>query len=144
MSVLGDPAWASDERFATASGRHAHHDELDDHLGEWTRTRGADDVAEALIAAGVPAAPVINARDLVFNPQMQARGLYQHIDHPEAGPMWVPSVAIRFTSQPYPWPLVHAPSLGEHTNEVLAQLGYTDAEIADLWSTVAVSDMLVS
>lgn len=57
--------------------------------------------------------------------------------------MWVPSVAIRFTSQPYPWPLAHAPSLGEHTNEILMQLGYSDAEIADLWATAAVSDPLV-
>ena len=144
VTALGDPAWARDERFATDAGRHAHHDELDEHLSQWSASRNADVAAEALVAAGVPAAPVINARDVVFNPQMQARGLYRHIEHPEAGPMWVPSVAIRFTSQPYPWPLVHAPSLGEHTNEVLTLLGYSDAEIDDLWATAAVSDTLVS
>jgi len=144
VRVLGEPDWANDARFETEDARRACHDELDAHLAAWTRARDAAEAAEDLVAAGVPAAPVIHARDLVFNPQMQARGLYRRVTHAEAGEMWLPSVAIRFASQPYPWPLSPAPSLGEHTDGILAEVEYSADEIAALWDTVVVSDRLAS
>jgi len=49
--------------------------------------------------------------------------LYRRVTHAEAGEMWLPSAAIRFASQPYPWPLSPAPSLGEHTDAILHELG---------------------
>jgi crotonobetainyl-CoA:carnitine CoA-transferase CaiB-like acyl-CoA transferase len=80
----------------------------------------------------------------VFNPQMQARGLYRRATHAEAGEMWLPSAAIRFASQPYPWPLSPAPSLGEHTDAILAEVGFSADEIAALWDATVVSDRLES
>jgi crotonobetainyl-CoA:carnitine CoA-transferase CaiB-like acyl-CoA transferase len=144
VDALGRPSWANDPRFETAAGRRAAHDELDEHLGSWSRTVEATDAAERLCAAGVPAAPVICARDLVGNPHVRARGLYRRVTHREAGTHWLPTVTIRFASQPYPWPIGPAPSLGEHTDEILAELGYSPAEIAGFWRSGAVSDTLVS
>src|SRR5262249_15261349 len=77
VRVVGDPDWARDARFDNVDGRRAAHDELDAHLGAWTIIQDASEAAEQLVAVGVPAAPVIHARDLVFNPQMRARGLYR-------------------------------------------------------------------
>jgi len=142
--LLGDPAWAGAPEFADGGGRRAGHDTIDGFLGEWTRSRDAAAAAEALCAAGVPAAVVIPARDLVTNPQMQARGLYRRLEHREAGEHWMPSVPVRFASQPFPWPISAAPSLGEHTDAVLAELGYEPDEIATLWRDAVVSDTLVS
>jgi crotonobetainyl-CoA:carnitine CoA-transferase CaiB-like acyl-CoA transferase len=145
---LGDPEWAREARFATEAGRRAAHDELDAHLTDWTTTTNATAAAEQLVAAGIPAAPVIHARDVVFNPQMQARspsgGLYRRVTHAEAGEMWLPSVAIRFASQPFPWPLSPAPSLGEHTDAILTEVGYSPDEVAALWTSATVSNRLVS
>jgi crotonobetainyl-CoA:carnitine CoA-transferase CaiB-like acyl-CoA transferase len=136
------------EASSDSDGRRAAHDELDERLAAWTREQDGLDVAEQLVAAGVPAAPVIHARDLVFNPQLKARspegGLYRRVTHAEAGEMWLPSAAIRFASQPYAWPLSPAPSLGEHTNAVLAEVGYSVDEIAALWDARVVSDRLAS
>jgi len=148
VRMLGDPEWARESRFETADGRRAVHDELDERLTEWTRHQDAAEAAEHLVAAGIPAAPVIHARNLVFNPQMRARspegGLYRRVGHAEAGEMWLPSAAIRFASQPYPWPLSPAPSLGEHTDAILAEVGYSTDEIATLWDAVVVSDRLAT
>jgi crotonobetainyl-CoA:carnitine CoA-transferase CaiB-like acyl-CoA transferase len=85
---------------------------------------------------------VIHARDLVSNPQMEARGLYRRVTHAEAGEMWLPTAAVRFASQPYPWPLAPAPSLGEHTDAILTEVGFSADEIAALWDTAVVSDRL--
>ena len=144
VRVLGDPEWARHARFDNTDGRRAAQDELDAQLAAWTRAQDAADAAERLVAVGVPAAPVIHARDLVFNPQIHARGLYRRVTHAEAGEMWLPSVAMRFASQPYPWPLSPAPSLGEHTDAILAEAGYSSDEIAALWDTAVVSDRLAS
>ena len=54
-AALGDPAWAADERFATAEGRRAHHDDLDAGITAWTSTRTHRDAADHLQAHGVPA-----------------------------------------------------------------------------------------
>jgi len=144
VHALGDPEWADDNRFGDAAGRRAAHDELDARIADWTRTQDAADAAERLVAVGVPAAPVIHARDLVFNPQMAARGLYRRVTHAEAGEMWLPSAAVRFASHPYPWPLAPAPSLGEHTDAILSEVGYSTEEIAGFWDAVVVSDRLAS
>jgi crotonobetainyl-CoA:carnitine CoA-transferase CaiB-like acyl-CoA transferase len=144
VHVLGDPEWARDERFDTVDGRRATHDELDERLATWTRAHDAPDAAEDLVAVGVPAAPVIHPRDLVSNPQVHARGLYRRVTHAEAGEMWLPTAAIRFASQPYPWPLSPAPSLAEHTDAILAEAGYSADEVAAFWDAGVVSNRLAS
>ncbi|MFA5883911.1 MAG: CoA transferase [Acidimicrobiia bacterium] len=144
VQALGDPDWARDARYTHAAGRRAAHDEIDAHLAAWTQGRAAEDAAELLCTAGVPAGVVIHARDVVTNPQMQARGLYRRLVHREAGEHWMPSVPIRFASQPFPWPIGAAPSLGEHTDAVLAELGYDADQVAALWRDRVVSDTLVS
>jgi len=75
--AMGDPSWAADERFATAAGRRAHHDELDTRLGEWTATLTRWEVARRIQAEGVAAGPVLDEADLVADPHLAARGFFR-------------------------------------------------------------------
>jgi benzylsuccinate CoA-transferase BbsF subunit len=106
--------------------------ELEAAVTAWTRERPAQEAASLLQNAGVPAARVASARDLVeADPQLRARGYWQTLDHPEMGPSL-------FTSPPFTLDgerveLTRPPLFGEHTQEVLSGLlGMSDAEIASL------------
>jgi len=131
--VMGDPQWSQDERFATFRGRKENEDELERLIEGWTGTRTAEEVMESLQAAGVPAAVVQNARDVLdSDPHLKERGYYVYLDHPEAGRTAYDSAGFRLTKTPgaYRSP---APCLGEHTEYVCKEiLKLSDEEIAQL------------
>jgi crotonobetainyl-CoA:carnitine CoA-transferase CaiB-like acyl-CoA transferase len=126
VHALGSPSWAADPALRTTDGRRAHHDRLDEHLGAWTAGRTAEDAAASLSATGVPAEVVIAARDVVHNPQLRERGLFETEDHPVTGPHPVPTLPFRFTHVAG-WLRAPSPTLGQHNDEVLGALG-VDAE----------------
>ena len=130
--ALGEPEWASDARFATAGGRHEHHDEIDEHLRAWFARQPRDLAAESLIAARVPAAPLNNAYFVGNTPHHQVRQFHQWMQHAVAG--WTPymSFPFRWNGDFLPFTLA-APMLGEHNHEVLSGvLGLDDDEIERL------------
>ena len=129
--VLGEPAWAAAPDLAGVAGRRAAHDHIDDELRRWTSTRDAEDAAEQLCAAGVPAAAVISARDVVGNPQVRSRGLFEVEHHAITGDHELPVLPFRMSSVSH-WLPGAAPVLGEHNHEVLRELGLADDEIARL------------
>jgi crotonobetainyl-CoA:carnitine CoA-transferase CaiB-like acyl-CoA transferase len=130
--VLGEPDWAASERLATAAGRQAAHDEIDEHLSRWTAGRSAEDVERILSDAGIPAGKVQRSRDLRVDPQYLHRGFYHHLEHSEAGVTPYAGHQYRIRGHDH-GPRAAAPSLGEHTYEVLnGLLGMTDDEIADV------------
>jgi len=120
--VLGQQDWANDSRFSVNSARVGNSAELTSLLtkafAEWTR----EAIVGALDAAGVPAAP-INTIDQVFaEPQLQHRGMLQHLPHPLGGT--VPQVVSPIRYQDAPLRFDRAPPLlGQHTEEVLRELG---------------------
>jgi crotonobetainyl-CoA:carnitine CoA-transferase CaiB-like acyl-CoA transferase len=129
--VMGRPDLGTDPRFATIEGRVAHQDELTALIAAWTASRDKHDVADALQAAGVHAAPVQNARDVNASRYLRDRGLIQRVAHPAAGvhdyqglPLHVSGWDLRIRRP--------APRFGEHNDEVLAELGYAKSAIAKL------------
>ncbi len=130
--ALGSPAWHSGAAFATAEGRRSGHDEIDAQIEAWTSTRCARDIEIALQEAGVPAAAVLNYRQLRRDPQLNARGMFQEIPHPAFG-LEVRSASL-FERGNFPQPIDrHAPMFGQHNDDVLAGLpGMDDASIAAL------------
>ena len=74
---MGDPAWANAADLETNAGRAARQDLLDEKLAEWTLGFDDYDLFHRLQAAGVPAAPVLEASRLFDDPHVQARGIYQ-------------------------------------------------------------------
>jgi crotonobetainyl-CoA:carnitine CoA-transferase CaiB-like acyl-CoA transferase len=78
--VIGDPAWAADPAYATRVGRMECRAEIDARLEEWTRTRDRDELAAALRAAGVPALPVQDGRDVTLDPLFWRCGALEMVD----------------------------------------------------------------
>jgi crotonobetainyl-CoA:carnitine CoA-transferase CaiB-like acyl-CoA transferase len=132
-ALVGDPDWAQDAALATASGRRAEHDRIDRAIGAWCATRDAEALAEELVARGIPAAPVVPAAGLPSNPQLVARGFFETVSHPIVGSHEHPALPIRLAGERRRWYARPAPTLGQHTAEVLRDLlGLDEEEIARL------------
>jgi crotonobetainyl-CoA:carnitine CoA-transferase CaiB-like acyl-CoA transferase len=131
--VLGVEALLDDPRFATPALRVEHRKTLETLLEARFLTASTADWLARLEAAGVPAGPIL-AYDQVFaDPQVIAREMAVPVDHPRAGPTRVLGIPLKLSATPgrvrRP-----APTLGQHTDEVLGELGYDAAAIRDLRS----------
>ena len=132
--------WVRDPRFATTAARLANLEALDAALSAWTSGEDAHDLMHRLQAAGVAAGAVLDARDLVEDANLSARGFFQKIDAPEVGPMLYAGQPVRLSATPVDR-YRPAPCLGQHNAEVLRELlGLGDAEIADLEARGLIGD----
>ena len=129
--ALGHPEWIEDERFATAAGRAAYINErLELIQSELIKMSTAECLA-LMERFDVPAAPILKRSEVIEHPQVQAAGIIIETEHPAAGRLRQARVPARFTATVPDAPR-GAPRLGEHTVEILAELGYDEAAIADL------------
>ena len=118
--VLGQPAFLSDERYAANEGRVAHRAELEPLLEEAFAARPAAEWLARLEAARIPCGAVNDVRDVVEHPQLAHNRLVVEVDSP-AGP--IPVVGSPFLVDGERPPSGGVPALGQHTAEILAELG---------------------
>jgi CoA:oxalate CoA-transferase len=119
--------------FATTPGRAKRMTEIDDLIGAWTITRAKEDVLQLLNEAHVPCAPVKTAREVANDPHLEARGFWVDIEHPRRGATRVPISPIRLHTGGKSEIRRPAPTLGQHTDAVLAELlGLKADELAKL------------
>jgi crotonobetainyl-CoA:carnitine CoA-transferase CaiB-like acyl-CoA transferase len=118
--VLQRPLWAMDGRFASASGRNAHGDDIEAALADWAKTRSPREAAQALQDAGVPAAPVVATHNLVRDAHLAATGAWMRLERRHVGAHLMPSPPFRIEGL-RPGVRRPAPLLGEHTAEVLGE-----------------------
>ena len=122
--AIGRPSWTFDPRFADAYSRSHHLEELDQHVGRWTRERTPEEAAGILQEAGVAAVPVMNIEDQFTDPHLQERGVFVESEHPRVGTEWLPGIPWQLTDTPGTVRR-HAPLLGEHNQYVVQGiLGY--------------------
>jgi crotonobetainyl-CoA:carnitine CoA-transferase CaiB-like acyl-CoA transferase len=127
-AALDRPEWPTDPRYSTHAARLAHEDLLVEALTEIFGTRPAADWRDHLLLHGVPAA---TADEQTFEEFLVANTPHHPMTHPEFGDYWrrPPVIRIEGCVQASPGP---APALGEHTEALLAELGYTQEECQDL------------
>ena len=123
---IGDPRFAGDQ--LRADNRVA----ITDAMNAWLSTRTTEQAIAELEKARVPAGPVLDLQQVLDDPQVKARELLRYIDHPGAAkPVPLADTAVRLSATPGGI-RTRAAALGEHTEEVLREIGYKDPEITKL------------
>ncbi|TXI89893.1 MAG: CoA transferase [Cupriavidus sp.] len=137
--VLGRPEWVDDARYRRNADRMRNRDTLLPAMTAILVTRPSADWLAAFDAAGVPAGPVHSVGQALSHPQTLARGMVVQQEHPEAGPIRTIGHPVHFSETP---PQYHrpSPSLGEHTRMLLAECGYTEAEIGAMLAAGVVAE----
>jgi len=79
--VIGNPAWAKDEKFSTLNERLLNREELDRHVEEWTVRHGHIEIMKMMQAAGIPAGAALNMKEINTDPHLAERGFFSMIDH---------------------------------------------------------------
>lgn len=130
--ALGSPSWATDPKLSTEAGRRAHQDLIDEQLAAWCEYRSRDDIVRTLWDAGVPVAKVMQPHRQTELDQLVFRGFFEEVEHPVNGRAKLSTVPMRFSGGPGLFHTHSAPLLGQHNHELLAELGLTASEIADL------------
>ncbi len=126
------PDLEHDERFASLNVRYKNRDELNPIIEEWMASFTTDaEILQLLEAERVPCAPVLDAADAMNHPYFIERGMVRKVRDPFIGDFVIPGNPIRFSEQGGELDL-QTPCLGEHNEEVLRGLGYSDAQIEAL------------
>jgi crotonobetainyl-CoA:carnitine CoA-transferase CaiB-like acyl-CoA transferase len=132
FEAIDCPELANDERFSTLARRTDNIGELYEIVIERMRRRTTAEWRERLDAFDVPNGVVTDLEGLLANPYLAETGFFERVDHPTEGKMLTMAVPVSFSGTPGDSFRLPPPRLGEHTRSVLGELGFSDAEIAEV------------
>ncbi|HEY3074485.1 MAG TPA: CaiB/BaiF CoA-transferase family protein [Burkholderiales bacterium] len=131
MSAIGREDLRDDPALARNDGRAGQMERIDAAISQWTSSRTLAEVLEAMEAAEVPAGRIYTAADIAADPHYAARRMIETITANDGEPLKVPGVVPKLSATPGAI-RTKAPKLGEHTDEVLREVGYNAPDIAKL------------
>src|SRR5215472_6135869 len=131
--VIGKEEWITHPDYATPDARLPHLDQIFDTIEQWTMTKNKFEAMTELNKHDIPCGPILSMEELAAEPSLRATGTVVEVDHPKRGKYLSVGNPIKLSDSPTE---VHrSPLLGEHTGEVLTELGLSAAEIESLRKT---------
>jgi formyl-CoA transferase len=134
--LIGRPELADDPEWATPEARLPKLDKMFGLIEEWTSGLTKWDAMARLNAHNIPCGPIMSTHELIEDATLAALGSVVEVDHPQRGRFKTVGCPLKLSDSPVT--VRRSPLLGEHTAEVLAELGYADSDLADLRSANAI------
>jgi crotonobetainyl-CoA:carnitine CoA-transferase CaiB-like acyl-CoA transferase len=132
LEMMGNPDWADNQLFKDYTSRAQYWDGLKPLLLDWTMEHTMDEIYRGSQEKGAPVGAVHTAREMLGDRQLEARGFFTEVEHPETGRLKYPGVPYRFSEIPRETPGA-APQLGQHNEEIYGnRLGYGKKDLLKL------------
>ena len=128
--MIGEEGWIEDEAFATPAARLLHLKPIFRRIEQWTMTKTKFEAMDILNEYDIPCGPILSMKEIAEEPSLRESGTIVEVDHPVRGKYLTVGNPIKMSDSPTI--VTRSPLLGEHTEEVLTQLGYSAAQIATL------------
>ncbi|MEM7282804.1 MAG: CoA transferase [Pseudomonadota bacterium] len=130
--LIGKPEWVSDPRFKSDQSRGDHRDEICEAVATWCKTQSTEELLETLANHGIPAGPILSPREALVHEQTAALDVLRWISYPDCeNPAPIADMPVKF-SESAVGITTRPPLVGEHTTEVLKDLGLSRSDVDQL------------
>ncbi|RQR45747.1 formyl-CoA transferase [Burkholderia sp. Bp9140] len=126
-NVIGREEWATDPEYATPGARLPRLKEIFEEIERWTKTKTKLDAMAILNQHNIPCGPILSMKEIAEDESLRRTGTIVEVDHPVRGKYLTVGNPIKLSDSPTE--VTRSPLLGEHTDEVMVELGYSPAQI---------------